>query len=62
MIDFLENKHTDDRPMWNGWALAIMFFLCGEIESIFFCQGAYGMMTLGLRVKVALVGLIYQKV
>ena len=62
MIDFLDNKQTDNRPLWNGWALAIAFFVCGEIESVFFCQGAFGMMTLGLKIKVALVGLIYQKV
>nr|XP_022309966.1 multidrug resistance-associated protein 1-like isoform X1 [Crassostrea virginica] len=61
MIDFLDNKQTDNRPLWNGWALAIAFFVCGEIESVFFCQGAFGMMTLGLKIKVALVGLIYQK-
>lgn len=62
MIDFLEKKHTDPRPQWNGWSLAIAFFFCGEIESVFFCQGAFRMMSLGLKIKVALVGMIYQKV
>nr|XP_034320755.1 multidrug resistance-associated protein 1 isoform X2 [Crassostrea gigas] len=61
MIDFLEKKHTDPRPQWNGWSLAIAFFFCGEIESVFFCQGAFRMMSLGLKIKVALVGMIYQK-
>uniref|UniRef100_K1Q6K3 Multidrug resistance-associated protein 1 n=1 Tax=Magallana gigas TaxID=29159 RepID=K1Q6K3_MAGGI len=61
MIDFLEKKHTDPRPQWNGWGLAIAFFFCGEIESVFFCQGAFRMMSLGLKIKVALVGMIYQK-
>ncbi|XP_062608623.1 multidrug resistance-associated protein 1-like [Saccostrea cucullata] len=61
MIDFLENKHTEDWPLWNGWGLAILFFISGVVESLFFTQGAFCMMTLGLKVKVALVGLIYQK-
>ncbi|XP_062585186.1 multidrug resistance-associated protein 1-like, partial [Saccostrea cucullata] len=61
MIEFLENKHTEDRPLWNGWGLAILFFISGVVESLFFTQGAFCMMTLGLKVKVALVGLIYKK-
>ncbi|XP_061170519.1 multidrug resistance-associated protein 1-like [Saccostrea echinata] len=61
MIDFLENKHTQDWPLWNGWGLAILFFISGAVESLFFTQSAFCMMTLGLKVKVALVGMIYKK-
>jgi hypothetical protein len=62
MIEFLENKHSDTMPVWNGWVLAIIFFICGLIQSFFYCHAAYEMMKLGLKVKVALVGMIYQKV
>ncbi|XP_056002528.1 multidrug resistance-associated protein 1-like isoform X2 [Ostrea edulis] len=61
MIEFLEEKHTGNRPLWNGWGLAVIFFICGQMQSVFYCHAAYAMLTLGLKVKVALVGMIYQK-
>ncbi|XP_062568069.1 multidrug resistance-associated protein 1-like [Saccostrea cucullata] len=62
MIDFLENKHTNQAwPLWNGWGLAILFFIGGSAQALFFTRSAFLMMTLGLKMRVALVGLIYQK-
>ncbi|XP_062605644.1 multidrug resistance-associated protein 1-like, partial [Saccostrea cucullata] len=62
MIEFIGNKHTNQAwPLWNGWGLAILFFICGAFEALFFSRGAFHMMTLGMKVRVALIGMIYQK-
>ncbi|KAK3094333.1 hypothetical protein FSP39_000405 [Pinctada imbricata] len=61
IIDYIESKGPNDSTDWRGYTLAVLFFLFGIIMSVFFSQSGFIMMRLGLKVKSALIGLIYRK-
>ena len=62
IIDFAEARRTDDSVDWRGVTFAILFVLAGCMDTLFFSQANFGMMRLGLQIKISLIGLIYKKV
>lgn len=58
-VDFLSKK--DDKSWYNGMVLALVFFLAKTVESLSQRQWYFGAHRLGIRVKAALMVLIYKK-
>ena len=65
IIQLIEQKGTDEAargPMWKGvlYSVILLLVLCGN--SFLYHITFHHMMTLGLKVKTALICLIYKKV
>ncbi|KAJ8311733.1 hypothetical protein KUTeg_011088 [Tegillarca granosa] len=61
LIDYIENGKTRGDPSWHGYALAFAMPLLGEVDSLFYTNSMHVLMSLGLQVKSALIGAIYEK-
>jgi ATP-binding cassette subfamily C (CFTR/MRP) protein 1 len=59
LIQFTENK---DAEMWKGYLFAALFFVSAVLNSFFFHQLFHIGMTLGMRVKAAVIAAVYEKV
>ena len=59
LIGFTENKQEET---WKGYLYAALFFVNGIASSIFFHQLFHIGMTLGMRVKSAVIAAVYKKV
>ena len=58
----LINYTETDMPRWKGYFFASLFFLQALIYSFFFHQLFHIAMTLGMRIKAALIAAVYKKV
>lgn len=58
LIDFTE---TPEEYLWKGYMFAVLFFFTGVAQSIFFHQLFHVGMTLGMRVKAAVIASVYKK-
>ncbi|WAR30067.1 MRP1-like protein [Mya arenaria] len=61
IIQMIENKGLTDEPMWKGYMYAVILFLILCLNSFLYQIGIHHMTTVGLRVKTALICLIYKK-
>lgn len=52
----------EDAPMWKGFFYASLMFLLSCLQSVFNHQYTYTCFTVGMRVKTAVMGLVYRKV
>lgn len=52
----------EDAPMWKGYFYATLMFLLSCLQSLFNHQYMYSCFTVGMRVKTAVMGLVYRKV
>lgn len=52
----------DTAPLWKGYFYATMMFLLSCLQSLFNHQYMYTCFTVGMRVKTAVMGLVYRKV
>uniref|UniRef100_A0A4W4G689 ABC-type glutathione-S-conjugate transporter n=1 Tax=Electrophorus electricus TaxID=8005 RepID=A0A4W4G689_ELEEL len=52
----------EDAPLWKGHLFAVTLFLLSCLQSLFNHQYMYTCFTVGMRVKTAIMGLIYRKV
>lgn len=52
----------DDAPLWKGYFYATLMFLLSCLQSLFNHQYMYTCFTVGMRVKTAVMGLVYRKV
>ena len=59
LIGYTENKEEEN---WKGYLYAVLFFVNGITSSIFFHQLFHIGMTLGMRVKSAVIATVYKKV
>lgn len=59
LIEYTENPET---PEWKGYLYAALFFVTTVMTSVFFHQLFHIGMTLGMRIKAALIAAIYKKV
>ncbi|XP_076093490.1 ATP-binding cassette sub-family C member 3-like isoform X1 [Mytilus galloprovincialis] len=54
-------KPGDERVLWYGIILAVLLFLFGQLNAVFYVHSNQMMLSLGLKVKTALIGVIYRK-
>ncbi|XP_021347158.1 multidrug resistance-associated protein 1-like [Mizuhopecten yessoensis] len=59
IVSYIEAK--DREPAWIGYVLAVLIALIGEVETFAYSASLHFSLTLGIRIKSALVGAIYQK-
>ncbi|XP_007248892.3 multidrug resistance-associated protein 1 [Astyanax mexicanus] len=51
----------EDAPLWKGYFYASLMFLLSCLQSLFNHQYMYSCFTVGMRVKTAVMGLVYRK-
>ncbi|KAI2666162.1 Multidrug resistance-associated protein 1 [Labeo rohita] len=51
----------EDAPLWKGYFFAFLMFLLSCLQSLFNHQYMYTCFTVGMRVKTAVMGLVYRK-
>uniref|UniRef100_A0A4W4HDB0 ABC-type glutathione-S-conjugate transporter n=1 Tax=Electrophorus electricus TaxID=8005 RepID=A0A4W4HDB0_ELEEL len=51
----------DDAPLWKGYFYASLLFLFSCLQSVFNHQYMYSCFSVGMRVKTAVMGLVYRK-
>ncbi|KAG5854427.1 multidrug resistance-associated protein 1-like [Anguilla rostrata] len=51
----------EDAPLWKGYFYASLMFLLSCLQSVFNHQYMYSCFTVGMRVKTAVMGLVYRK-
>ena len=59
LLDFMRDE---DAPLWKGYFYATLMFLLSCLQSLFNHQYMYTCFTVGMRVKTAVMGLVYRKV
>lgn len=52
----------EEAPLWKGYFYATLMFLLSCLQSLFNHQYMYTCFTVGMRVKTAVMGLVYRKV
>ncbi|XP_054635108.1 multidrug resistance-associated protein 1 isoform X3 [Dunckerocampus dactyliophorus] len=58
LLGFMKDK---DAPLWKGYFYATLMFLLSCLQSLFNHQYMYTCFTVGMRVKTAVMGLVYRK-
>uniref|UniRef100_A0A672T625 ABC-type glutathione-S-conjugate transporter n=1 Tax=Sinocyclocheilus grahami TaxID=75366 RepID=A0A672T625_SINGR len=58
LLGFMKDE---DAPLWKGYFYASLMFLLSCLQSIFNHQYTYTCFTVGMRVKTAVMGLVYRK-
>ncbi|XP_061889552.1 multidrug resistance-associated protein 1 [Entelurus aequoreus] len=58
LLDFIRDE---DAPLWKGYFYATLMFLLSCLQSLFNHQYMYTCFTVGMRVKTAVMGLVYRK-
>ncbi|XP_060074035.1 multidrug resistance-associated protein 1-like [Ylistrum balloti] len=61
IVSYIEATGKDRDPVWVGYALSVLFAVMGEVESVAYNTSLHLNMSLGIRVKSALIGAIYKK-
>ncbi|XP_021347162.1 canalicular multispecific organic anion transporter 2-like isoform X2 [Mizuhopecten yessoensis] len=61
IVSYIEAKAEDREPAWIGYVLAVLIALIGEVGTFAYSTSLHLSLTLGIRIKSALVGAIYQK-
>lgn len=51
-----------DAPLWKGFLFAVLLFLLSCLQSVLNHQYMFHCFTVGMRLKTALMGLVYRKV
>jgi ATP-binding cassette, subfamily C (CFTR/MRP), member 1 len=52
----------EDEPLWKGYMYAVLLFLNASLTTIILSQYFHRMFIVGLRVRTALIAMIYRKV
>uniref|UniRef100_A0A3B3ZX39 ABC-type glutathione-S-conjugate transporter n=1 Tax=Periophthalmus magnuspinnatus TaxID=409849 RepID=A0A3B3ZX39_9GOBI len=58
LLSFMKDE---DAPLWKGYFYATLMFLLSCLQSLFNHQYMYTCFTVGMRVKTAVMGLVYRK-
>uniref|UniRef100_A0A672NTE1 ABC-type glutathione-S-conjugate transporter n=1 Tax=Sinocyclocheilus grahami TaxID=75366 RepID=A0A672NTE1_SINGR len=58
LLGFMKDE---DAPLWKGYFYASLMFLLSCLQSVFNHQYTYTCFTVGMRVKTAVMGLVYRK-
>nr|XP_022323792.1 multidrug resistance-associated protein 1-like isoform X1 [Crassostrea virginica]XP_022323793.1 multidrug resistance-associated protein 1-like isoform X1 [Crassostrea virginica]XP_022323794.1 multidrug resistance-associated protein 1-like isoform X1 [Crassostrea virginica] len=62
LIGYVESKNTSNKEYeWKGYVFALGFFLIALLQSTFFHQNFHIGMTLGMRIRSALIAAVYKK-
>lgn len=61
LIEYVEDDH-DTAGSWKGYVYAGSMLVAAIIQSIFLHQYFHTMFTLGMRLRSAVIGLVYEKV
>ncbi|KAM6957268.1 multidrug resistance-associated protein 1-like [Aplochiton taeniatus] len=57
----LEFMRDEEAPLWKGYMYAFLMFLLSSLQSLFNHQYLYACFTVGMRIKTAVMGLVYRK-
>ncbi|XP_055772481.1 multidrug resistance-associated protein 1-like, partial [Salvelinus fontinalis] len=58
LLGFMSDQDSD---LWKGFMFAFLLFLLSSLQSLFNHQYMYSCFTVGMRVKTAVMGLVYRK-
>uniref|UniRef100_A0A674D3X8 ABC-type glutathione-S-conjugate transporter n=1 Tax=Salmo trutta TaxID=8032 RepID=A0A674D3X8_SALTR len=58
LLGFMRDQDSD---LWKGFMFALLLFLLSSLQSLFNHQYMYSCFTVGMRVKTAVMGLVYRK-
>uniref|UniRef100_A0A8K9WWA5 ABC-type glutathione-S-conjugate transporter n=1 Tax=Oncorhynchus mykiss TaxID=8022 RepID=A0A8K9WWA5_ONCMY len=58
LLGFMRDQDSD---LWKGFMFAFLLFLLSSLQSLFNHQYMYSCFTVGMRVKTAVMGLVYRK-
>ena len=61
LIEYIQDKN-DSAGKWKGYVYAGSMFVAATIESLILQQYFHLMMTTGMRVRSAVIGMVYEKV
>ena len=61
LIEYIEDKN-DPSGVWKGYVYAGSMFVAAVLQSIVLHQYFHTMFTLGMRMRSAIIGLVYEKV
>ncbi|XP_033725267.1 LOW QUALITY PROTEIN: multidrug resistance-associated protein 1-like [Pecten maximus] len=61
IITYVGNKGEPGFPIWNGVLLAFLFFAASQCNTLIYNASLHLVLTLALRIKGALIGIIYRK-
>ncbi|XP_033725322.1 multidrug resistance-associated protein 1-like [Pecten maximus] len=61
IVSYIETNADEGNPAWVGYVLAALIALVGEVETFAYNTSLHFSMTLGIRIKSALIGTIYRK-
>ena len=61
LIEYIEDKN-DPSGVWKGYVFAGSMFVAAVLQSIVLHQYFHTMFTLGMRMRSAITGLVYEKV
>ncbi|CAG2061368.1 unnamed protein product, partial [Timema podura] len=61
LLKYLIAFVSSDDPLWKGYLYASMMFVAAAVQTMFNSQYSYKMMVVGIRIRVALVSVIYKK-
>nr|CAD7428322.1 unnamed protein product [Timema monikensis] len=61
LLKYLIAFVSSDDPMWKGYMYASMMFIAAALQTMFNSQYSYKMMVVGIRIRVALISVIYKK-
>nr|CAD7452939.1 unnamed protein product [Timema tahoe] len=61
ILKYLITFVSSDDPLWKGYMYASMMFVAAAVQTMFNSQYSYKMMVVGIRIRVALVSVIYKK-
>lgn len=53
---------TNTYPRWMGFGLSLALFISSMMKSFFWNFAQYHQMTIGLKMKTAIIGVVYRKV
>lgn len=53
---------TDTYPRWVGYGLSLALFIASMMKSFFWNFAQYHQMNIGLKMKTAIIGVVYRKV
>ena len=61
LIEYIEDKSSSEK-MWMGYVYAGSMFVSATLQSLVLQQYFHIMVTLGMKIRSAVTGLIYEKV
>ena len=59
MINFIQDKSEAD---WHGYLYAVLLFIAEVLKFLFLNQSTHWFITIGMRIRAAIIAAVYNKV